>query len=208
MVLGYDGGNALQRDWTRISEMARYVALLRDTDASLTKLFFGKGTMRQRSKRLREARAAADTATEAVTTMVDRWGPLADPPGQAKAVLELRDWADAVISRLAYEREGIERRRALLPVPAKRGKPDQPETYRLKVMAAYFRHHGWIVSSSMNGKFALSCEAVTTGILAKPINPTLLKDVIASRYPYTLLLAETRPFGQAARRTITFPVSQ
>jgi hypothetical protein len=111
---------------------------------------------------LREATAAADTATEAVTTMVDLWGPLADSPGQATAVLELRTLADAVISRLAREREAMKRRCALLPVPAKRGKPDQPETYRLRVLASYFRHHEWPVSSSMNGEFALTCEVVTS----------------------------------------------
>ena len=157
-----EDATSLLQDWKRISEVAHYVALRHAADATITKLLFGKGLTRAVRMQLREATAAADTATEAVTTMVDLWGPLADSPGQATAVLELRTLADAVISRLAREREAMKRRCALLPVPAKRGKPDQPETYRLRVLASYFRHHEWPVSSSMNGEFALTCEVVTS----------------------------------------------
>jgi hypothetical protein len=200
----FSGGRTLQADWKRISEMAEYVALRHVTDATQTKVFVGKGSARYVRKQLTGAMAAADAATKALNTVVEHWGSLAGAPGQVKAMVELRNWADTVISRLADEREAMKRRRTSLPVPVKRGNPDDPETYRLRVLASYFRHHEWPVSSSMTGEFALACAVITS----TPLNPTRLKRIVASRYPYTALLAGAPPFKPTAPRTITFPVSQ
>ena len=194
----------LKRDWRKINAVAQYVALLRTTDDNTAKIFFGKATKRWRDTQLREAIRASETAATAVKDMTRLWSPLASTGGlEVLKLLELRDWANAVIARLADERKAMKDHGTLPTAKVKTGKPEQPGTYRLRALASYFRYRQWDVSSKRDSFFAQVCAAVLTGTDA-PINPTRLKAVVNSGYSYEAILpfADTRRPSKALAKKL------
>ena len=169
----------LLRDWTHISYQAYGRTLAAYSQTEIERVLFTGRAGQQRDTRLTKATAAATEAIKAVKEMVVKWRSDTD-----SVALALR--TNPVIATLTNEREAIEQYRTRAgqwpKYSVKRGQPEQPATYRLKVLAAYFRHHGWRVSSREHSLFAKLAVTVTTG---NPVNHTLLKAVVASRDSYT-----------------------
>ena len=183
------GAEQLLRHWTHISKEAYRWTLAEYLQAERARVLLGSRAGQQRHARLKKATAAAARATKAVKDMVANWRSELG----TDAIVKLALWSDAVTSRLAQEREAIKRYRAQAhtwsSLPGKSGPPEEPETYRLKVLAAYFRHHGLEVSAYTNSLFAQVAEAVlgraTTATTGKPMYRPRLKAFVASRYVYT-----------------------
>jgi hypothetical protein len=185
----------LKRDWKKISAVAQYVALCSAIQATTTKLFSGKGMKRARDTQLREAIRASEAASKAVERMTTLWTPLLSTGGlQLVKLRELHNWADTVIARLADERKAMKHHGTLPTAKVKTGRPEEPETYRLKILASYFRYRRWDVSSEIESFFSLICSAVLTGS-ERFMNPTRLKAVVNSDYSYEALL----PFADPSR---------
>jgi len=170
----------LLRDWRHISYQAYERTLADYTQAEWTRIVFTGRAGQQRETRLKKATAAATEAIQAVKKMVVNWR------SEDTDAVALALWTNTVIARLDKERETIRQHQTRAgqwpKASVKRGQPEQPATYRLKVLAAYFRHHGWGVSSREHSLFAKLAVTVTTG---NPLNHTLLKAVVASRDSYT-----------------------
>ena len=173
----------LLREWTHISTEALHITLDAYMHAERIRILFTGRAGQQRHTRLKKATAEADKAITAVKAMVEGWRYELDG---TNAVAFAR-WTNDVIARLEQEREAIRQyqtRAGQWPkASVKQGPPEEPATYRLKVLAAYFRHHGWEVSSQARSLFTNIAEAVTTG--GNPMFRTRLKAIVASRYPYT-----------------------
>lgn len=169
----------LLRDWGHISYQAYERTLADYIQAERTRIVFTGRAGQQRETRLKKATAAATEAIQAVKKMVVQWRSDTD-------AVALALWTNSVIARLDQERKCIreyQTRAGQWPkASVKRGQPEQPATYRLKVLAAYFRHHEWEVSSREHSLFATLAVTVTTG---NPLNHTLLKAVVASCDSYT-----------------------
>jgi hypothetical protein len=183
----------LKRDWKKICAVAQYVAMGSHAQDKVTKIFSGKGMKRARDTQLREAIRASEAAAKAVEKMTQLWSPLVSTGGlQPAKLFELHNWADAVIARLADERKAMKHHGTLPTAKVKTGQPERPETYRLKILASYFRYRRWEVSSQMDSVLSQTCSAVLTGTLA-PINPTRLKAVVNSNHSYEALLPFADP---------------
>jgi len=179
----------LKRDWKKISAVAQYVAMASHTQDETKKLFFGKAMKRARDRQLRAAIRASETAANAVEEMTQLWSPLVSTGGlqRVRKQFELLDWADAVIAKLADERKAMEHHGTLPTAKLKTGRPEEPETHRLQILASYFRYRRWGVSSKIDGLFSQTCSAVLHSTL-DPINPERLKAVVNSDYSYDALL--------------------
>jgi hypothetical protein len=179
------GAEQLLRDWTHISSEAVRRTLSDYMHAERTRLLFSGRSPQQRDTRLKKATAATTEAIQAVKKMVANWR------SEGTDAVALALWTNDVIARLEQERETIrqsQRHSAQLlrhlrrHRSIKRGPPEEPETFRLKILAAYFRHHKWEVSSRERSLFTNVVLAVTTG--GDPINHTRLKAVVQSRFTY------------------------
>jgi hypothetical protein len=193
-----EDATSLLQDWKRISEIAHYVALDVQTRHDAARLLINdRDTSNRRDAQLRKAAIAAGATAKALKEMVTLWSKHVDAPSPAA----LSAWADQVTVVLAQQREAIEqyrtRARKRPRVPLKTGRPEEPATYRLKVLAAYFRRHGWEVSSKEHSLFAELAVTVTTG---NPLKHARLKAAVASRYSYTTLAAKAPSIAAEDRR--------
>jgi hypothetical protein len=183
----------LKRDWKKISAVATYVAMQGAGKATTTKLFSGKEKKPARDRQVRAAIRANDEAAAAVKNMTQLWSPLVSTGGlRIMKQLKLHNWADAVLAGLTDERKAMKHYGTLPTAKIKTGRPEEPETYRLKTLASYFRFRRWDVSSKIDGLFSQTCSAVLTGS-ERFMNPTRLKAVVNSNYSYEELLPFAYP---------------
>ena len=154
-------------------------------------------TRKRRDTQLRRAATAADQTCRVLGEMVRFWSPHLDLPSSES----VSRWADGTRAQLAQYRDTIQRyrveMRALPRALVKTGRPEQPATYRLTVLAAYFRHHGWQITSGVSGLFALVAQTVTPRRDA--VDYPRLKAAVASRHSYTTLDAKAPSIGAAER---------
>jgi len=192
-------------DWPRISEVAHQHALVGHWRATDNRL---KPRVRQRRDRqLRDAIAAADVAIRAIETVVTVWSRhLTHMDSETR----LAQWGTGLIASLTVQRCAIERHRSQArewpEVAGKDGPPRSVDTYRLEVLAAYFRHQGWPVTAAARGLFAKLAE----GILNRG-NPTFaprLTAVVASRHDYPRLDADAPRISLADKRLHLAAASQ
>ena len=175
----------LLEDWPRISEVAHQHALKTHERRQFAVTLLTPRTRARRDRQLGDAITAANAAISAIKTLADRWGRHVAGESQ----LRLTQWATGLITTLTDQRGAIERQRSQArewpEVAGKDGPPTSVDTYRLEVLAAYFRHQGWPVTAAAGSVFAtLAEEVINRG------NPTFaprLKGVVASRHDYARL---------------------
>ena len=192
-------------DWARISEVAHQHALSTHWLATDNRL--KPRVRRRRDGQLRDAIAAADDAIRAIETVVTVWSRhLLHMDSQTR----LAQWGTELIASLTDQRGAIERQRSQArewpEVAGKDGPPTSVDTYRLEVLAAYFRHQGWPVTAAAGSVFAtLAEEVINRG------NPTFaprLKGVVASRHDYARLDAVAPHISPADKRQHLAAASQ
>jgi len=148
--------DALIADWFRFSEVAHQHALHSYFSFSTPELLMSPPVRKRRDKQLRQATQAAGTAIDAINVLVEHIGRHS---AFDSWFFDFQCWAETAVAHLRSTQKATEHYRLIAqawPAVAKRrGTPRWlAESYRLEVLAAYFRNQRWRVAQTQTGLFA------------------------------------------------------
>ena len=179
--------DSLLADWRRISEVAHQHALRKHTPVMYAVLLSRPDVQKRRDRQLRHAITAAKDAVRSIRLLLK----LASKHTSLEHSLELKAWSRNAAKRLHQEHRLLRRVRlhalSMDTVAAPKGTPRWfAETCILEVLAAYFRHKSWPITTSRDGLFATVACVVLPGS-RMDINFNRLKSMADSKLDYEAL---------------------